>query len=725
MNHANPSPNRKSKAPYNFVPLPEKVYPAPCVKKDHFAEYNSEARTGWIDLTLTTETPLYIRCGPDVNKICNHEGTEQDHAKLTRTHRHRQNFFHHGNPDCPVIPGSSMRGMIRSLVEIMGFGKMQWFANKQLIYRAVGDRSSLGEQYRDLMLGPNQKTRPKMKFEYPVSKLRGGYLEKNGPDWAIRPAREFKGESFVHVEDNHCPSGRLGTVKDVFVKPVSRTATTRSNPNLELNLAYTDVSATKQSGYKKGVLVRSGNMHRKHMHCVIYEKDPCAKLIPIPRHKWKLYEEDRDMTRGIPTRKLTKDGDPLFYLVDASGELVFFGPTMMFRLPYKHSIQDFVPQAIRDPKTIDIADAIFGTIDSDPPLKSRVFFEDLRWNGQNSPFMQNHNGRRSPKILSGPKPTSFQHYITQDNLQNLHHYNSSPKKTMLRGHKRYWHKRGAKPFENELRDDSTQHTVIRPVKEATIFEGRIRFENLSDLELGALLSALQLPETMRHQLGMGKPLGMGTARIEATLHISERIGAGSRYTSFFTNGGKLNLGELSPKENLKISDNAREEFRKAIVQHCSSPLSTDLWKIPRLQVLALMLEWQDPPNKTETEYQPLNAWRDRRVLPTPHDIANQAPTGTSSPTTKAPSPSSGGRKASGSATQSSGSGGRESGTVKWFNESRGFGFITRENGGEVFVHHSAIQMEGFRSLEEGQQVEFEVVQGKKGPAAENVTPLQH
>ena len=66
---------------------------------------------------------------------------------------------------------------------------------------------------------------------------------------------------------------------------------------------------------------------------------------------------------------------------------------------------------------------------------------------------------------------------------------------------------------------------------------------------------------------------------------------------------------------------------------------------------------------------------------------------------------------------------REQGTVKWFNDSKGFGFIERGSGSDVFVHHSAIQGEGFKSLQEGQQVEFEVVQGQKGPAAENVTPL--
>ncbi len=61
------------------------------------------------------------------------------------------------------------------------------------------------------------------------------------------------------------------------------------------------------------------------------------------------------------------------------------------------------------------------------------------------------------------------------------------------------------------------------------------------------------------------------------------------------------------------------------------------------------------------------------------------------------------------------------GTVKWFNDAKGFGFITPENGEkDCFVHHSAIQMDGFRSLAEGDRVEFDLVQGAKGPAAENV-----
>jgi CspA family cold shock protein len=68
---------------------------------------------------------------------------------------------------------------------------------------------------------------------------------------------------------------------------------------------------------------------------------------------------------------------------------------------------------------------------------------------------------------------------------------------------------------------------------------------------------------------------------------------------------------------------------------------------------------------------------------------------------------------------------RVTGTVKWFNDAKGYGFITPENGTkDCFVHHTAIKAEGFRSLAEGERVEFDIVDGAKGPAAENVTKLK-
>lgn len=66
---------------------------------------------------------------------------------------------------------------------------------------------------------------------------------------------------------------------------------------------------------------------------------------------------------------------------------------------------------------------------------------------------------------------------------------------------------------------------------------------------------------------------------------------------------------------------------------------------------------------------------------------------------------------------------RIQGTVKWFNGEKGYGFISREGGADVFVHHSAILADGYRNLSEGQRVEFELTQGPKGPQASSVTTL--
>jgi CspA family cold shock protein len=66
----------------------------------------------------------------------------------------------------------------------------------------------------------------------------------------------------------------------------------------------------------------------------------------------------------------------------------------------------------------------------------------------------------------------------------------------------------------------------------------------------------------------------------------------------------------------------------------------------------------------------------------------------------------------------------ETGTVKWFNATKGYGFITRDSGEDVFVHYSAIQTQGYRSLEEGQRVKFDVVEGKKGLQAQDVSIVQ-
>lgn len=663
--------DRRSDAPYNFVPLPDAVMPAPLLddgtapwqKHDVYAP---GLHSGWIDLKIHAETPLYVRCAPPVEQASDDEA---------RTNRHRQEFFHHGDPERPVLPGSSLRGMIRSLVEVLAHAKLpcSLFSDRRLIYRAVGDTTSLGVGYRNDILGPNRDSRPRhMSFDYPAPGLRGGYLRRQGSDWLIQPARMLQGESFVHVEYPHARPiiGGQGRqlIHQVFVAPTARTTSVRSPRNwgtLILNLAITTrVSRNRESGLEPACLVESGHMggqNPKHWHCAIYEPDPNAEWIPIDRNLWEAYEEDRDLTRGIPSRPLRNDRDPLFYLIDDQGRLVFFGPTMMFRMPYPHSIAEFVPERLRslDPKHIDLAEAIFGRVQPSA-IKGRVFVEDAAWDGQGgSPFYPDNQGRRTPHILGTPKPTAFQHYLVQPHNQqqgaanrplgadrqtlcNYHHplggsshdlTNNQDRTigqtdgTVIRGYKRYWHQPRANDtarFATQMHP--TQGTIIRPVKKGTNFRGRLRFENLTDLEVGALLTALQLPPSKRHHLGMGKPLGLGSVRIEAALHLTNRE---QRYASLFDDAGRANLGETNSN---MVAEQSRAAFACAVVLHHNATSVANgadgLWSIPRLRALSALLEWDDAPPGDRVGYAPPDAppgnlrwWRDRRVLPTAEFVA--------------------------------------------------------------------------------------------------------
>ena len=210
----------------------------------------------------------------------------------------------------PVIPGSTLRGMVRALVEIAGFGKMQWVTGEPPVYRAVGDPSSLGQHYRQQLLGENKTKRPDTHLDYPSPNLKGGYLVRNRGEWAIQPAHKIQGETFVHVEYNKANtitrSARLQAVYDVYVAAAQRRSSKRGrrgSGDLTLDLAitskiYPSTTAVAPSGMVPAKLVVSGHMggkHPKHWHCAIYEPDNSRAPIPIPYEMWLAYQEDSKM----------------------------------------------------------------------------------------------------------------------------------------------------------------------------------------------------------------------------------------------------------------------------------------------------------------------------------------------------------------------------------------------------------------------------------------------
>jgi len=688
VTHANPNrPDRIASAPYNFVPLPEKVVKV-VESADRLPNHDTYAdhdypNTGYFTVTLTTKSPLYVRAPVTLADFIRQQRGEDKDLPFRQQVKHTSHFFYTRDQNQPVIPGSSLRGMLRALLEIASYGKLHHVANKNLIYRAVGDQTSLGTWYREQTLGTNQASRPNMKFDYPRPELKGGYLCRHNGEWAIQPAKEHLAETFVHVP--YADAEAVGITRgrqlthDVFVKPAARSANSRGRRGqgtLTLNLAVTTsplqsrtAGAPTPPGMESAVLVESGHMgrpsgeqpgpHDKHWHCAIYEANTNVEPIRIPHDMWLAYEEDRDMTRGIQTRRLDSEGQPLFYIMK-NNQLVFFGPTMMFRLPYTRSIHNLIPDELLTEEAVDYTDGLFGFVHENGRVRaSRLFVSDATLTSDVEWLTDNNGQPITPRILATPKPTTFQHYLVQpaSEKDDLSHYDS-PKEdtsgsqrgyeTTIRGHKLYWHQedktardlQAKRPQEDRsvdwlvrnefelvngkwiVKPFSKQYTQFKPAKSGATFEFRLYFENLSDRELGALCWMLQPAlETGReycHNLGMGKPLGMGAIKLEAKLHLIERQ---SRYKSLFnkdnSQDAQWQTGERQ-SEGMPLSD---EEIRRCYTSQFESHVLRELKlenhcqnlsQVKRIGILLKMMEWPGYKPEPPTENTPAHS-QNRRL----------------------------------------------------------------------------------------------------------------
>jgi len=611
----------KVHAPYNFVPLPERVVEADLPLPDH-DRYYPDRHTGYFDVTLTTETPLFIR-----GMLTEPEAAQKEKYK------DKSDFFQLQGQ--PIIPGPSLRGMIRGLVEIISFSKLQPITDRLLIYRAVGDTTSYGISYRERLLG---KPDAQGLTQYPLRNVRAGYLERNGHDWTIRPTKTFHNESFVLVPVDKLNAAGIPlvpqtVVRNVYVQPVTQRSRQQVQKGAYINLAKSEqVSLNPMSGLEHGMLIVSGKAPTRKYHPVIFDADPNKSLIEISGEMWKVYEKDRDITRGTgtDTRPLQHQGDPLFYLVNEKNELVFFGPTMMFRLPPRYTLSELIPVQAAGADAIDITEATFGWVAREPKIDSRAAFASRISVTDAYPThieIEYYEREFTPKILSGPKPTTFQHYLEQpdkhytEKTKRKHYEN---KDSRLRGHKLYWRQKGITVGQvretGEVKPNDKQHTKMRPVKSGISFTFRVYFENLSNIELGALTWALTLPASPdhRHQLGMGKPYGMGVVKLGATLTLTNRT---ARYRTLFSGDNWQAGDERASNDALRT---VISEFESHIMTKIGRP-NQDFLSVERIKELCVMLTPQQQ-DTTKFSYMQIeglkgNEYKDRPVLPYPSVFA--------------------------------------------------------------------------------------------------------
>jgi CRISPR-associated protein (TIGR03986 family) len=650
------APDRASTAPYNFVPLPERVVAAVDSADDlpPLDTYATDRHTGWFDVTLTTRSPLYIRAGLERARFDAAAAGQEPTGDFKRLAKNAPEFFYQDQPAEPVIPGSSLRGMLRSLVEIVSYGKLERVTTRQLFYRSV-DNSRLGEEYRRRMVGPVRGAPGENKVE-------AGFLHQVGSADEIRPARKL----VIHYDDLAKLLG--GRAEDRLFR------NRLPNWDYQHRRIFVAVAADgrkahspsfqPKAGLLAGTLVITGPMilnnpkkTKKH-EFVFLDPDPTIEPIEVPSAVIERFEDDDQITQhqeqafpcqqplGAQRRlpggldlRADPPGEPVFYLMEKDAQtgkdkLTFFGRAGMFRLPYLHSPGDLVPEELQDATIIDFADALFGYVKSIPgqhqARAGRVSVSDARLvPNQSDLWLQPEP--LVPKILATPKPTAFQHYLVQPDpyKRALKHYDDRFPATTLRGHKLYWHQ-GERRAEDLAEGQAappgdTQHTQMAPLRAGVRFSFRVSFENLSDPELGALCWVLGLPgeenQDYCHTMGMGKPLGMGAVKLAATLQLTNRRG---RYARLFA-GTSWEEGLANDEEDLtkrEILDRRVRPFCKAVLQKVAPNQSTVLLhQLDRIRALLALLAW---PGRSPEEVRvpsPRDFSAERRVLPTPLEVA--------------------------------------------------------------------------------------------------------
>lgn len=468
--------NNKAVAPYNFVPLNDVVLHPPLYKYvkscSQVQEIQNEYKnflldgskySGYIDVDIENITPLYI-------------GGEN------------KKFFSDGVNLC--IPGSSLRGCLKNIFKIITNSAFR-------IDKENPDITDKILYFRNLAGSKNDPTKVLYKNKFIVSKkTRKGKsisVSKAQAGFLVRENKQY----YICRADLETKKG-----SDEKVNPQKMSSITWYNDRAE---------------------VFTGKMDGKRHYYEIAHPVWNDKYI-IPEEVLKGYRDDKNRKslnllqvknaiRGTAKYAFLKGAEnfdyivPCFY-VEENGVVSHFGAGPYYRIPYKNSIGDHVPNQLKDAQ-VDFTDAIFGNKEC---WGSRVFVEDCYLQNDNSALEK----EACSKILMGPNPTSFQLYLDEYKKGWAAHWEND---TSIRGYKFYWHKK--MDWHGKKDSNENMNNIIAPVKPNNHFKGKIRFENLDEVELGALMYLFRLAEEkdICYKLGMGKPIGLGSIKINSKFYL--------------------------------------------------------------------------------------------------------------------------------------------------------------------------------------------------------------
>lgn len=501
------------RAPYNFVPFSSKVL----VRYENAEQLpphdriDSALKTGEIHVTIKAETPIFVSDG-----------------------KPNSDFFRNAEGRC-TIPGSSVRGLLRQNMMILGYGLPRAgedLEDYQVYYRdmASAKKSVAGNRrdyYKAILNIVTEKHNQK-----PVTiakNVQAGYLHRKDGEYYIQP---IEGQVF-RVPRSHAGLQRFPN-QDASIQPVSYTASADG---------VKEIKPAGTAGMCSGVLLYTGKAVGNRVNTVYLFPPEDSNQPAIPLNAKDLLSYEVDYKNRVNSLKayynetfwaLPKEGErkPVFYC--ALDGHVYFGMTRFLRIGYKHSLLEGMPKKHSeiDPMTLDYPSAIFGYArkagEKQYAYRSRVSVSDFVLQGSEVQMQP------IPTVLGEPKPSYYPGYVVDGKDYNQDDFR-------LRGYKQYW----LKPAQEKQPANQNEkvQTTLKLLKEGSTFHGIIRYKNLSDDELGLLLWTLKLEEGCYQSIGMGKPYGYG--RVSVSVDKLTRLDLGNLYTAQgFLGGNRDETGEI-------------------------------------------------------------------------------------------------------------------------------------------------------------------------------------
>lgn len=541
---------KQATAPYNFVSLPEKVLPAQFENVEDLAEQIGSAGniSGEILLNIETLTPLFI--GGNGSK---------SFAPV----------------DMPIIPGSSLRGMFKNIFKIVTCGAFRGQTN----YQKKGEDFNDEHIYFRCLMGVK-----KYSWTKDLNKLYNSRMihSEIGKDRKSRPVKNARPGFLISTTDNKifiAPSIYKSDRKDdrililEYEKKFHTTIPERNSSRIKWDGSRAYIITGSQARFKlldeKAYELLKGDDKKKAgkqfiRFTQLEYVDWCREhWLEVPDEILNSYRHDRNR-RGVDllkskdilkrgelerlTGKTLPDIETLIpcHFLEENEQLTAFGHGQCFRIPYRHRISDAVKISGND--TIDFADAVFGRAEL---WASRVYFEDA------TPVTKiNFEATATAHPLMQPNPTSYQLYLKQnDKSDTLTHWDTNG--AQVRGYKLYWH--NAAPdwhasnsflaLDRDKSDDKRLTKEMTPLTKGSKFAAKIRFKNLSAVELGALMMTFDLYGLKDAAY---KTFGFGSVKITPTLYIESE----TAYTQIFDAQGWQNpYCEKNPAEYLDAFKN--------------------------------------------------------------------------------------------------------------------------------------------------------------------------